>query len=69
MKGISMTGTLEVTVKVYLNSDIEPEDRDGNSSEAILEIVNAIVAGENHPNICETELVGFEPGPESNDED
>jgi hypothetical protein len=55
-----MIGTVEVTVKVYLNSDIEAE------GEAIREIVDAVVAGDTHPNIAETELGEFDPGPENN---
>jgi len=54
-----MIGTLEVNVKVYLNSDIEAEGT------AIQEIVEAVVTGETHPNIAETELVEFTPGPEN----
>jgi|GEM_PF-4271117 len=57
-----MIGTLEVTVKVYLNSDIEAEGK------AIQEIVEAVVTGDTHPNIAECELVEFTPGDESCDE-
>ena len=64
-----MIGTLEVTVKVYLNSDIEATDSNGESTPEIREIVDAVVSGDTHENIAETELVEFNPGPESKDAD
>lgn len=49
-----MTGTIEVTVKVYLQMDL-----DGDSQE-VKEIVQAVVDGEVHPLVDNVELVKFE---------
>ena len=50
-----MTGTIEITVKVYLAADVDADHDD----DQIAEIVTAVVEGETHPLIDNVELVKF----------
>ena len=50
----TMTGTIEVTVKVYLQVDLDSD------SQEFKEIVQAIIDGEVHPLVDNVELVKFE---------